>query len=95
MVRLPERSLKVGMPCRNVAAKEGFPSFEGASTLYEVFERSVKLFGENRCLGWRPITDGKAGPYEYWTYKQTQGVVPKHLQPLPTGMKAMWNHSLS
>lgn len=27
-----------------------------------------------RCLGWRPIAeDGSAGPYEFITYKETQG----------------------
>lgn len=59
---------------RNTAAKDGWPSVEGsATTLYEVFEQSVKRYGDCKCLGWRPIVDGKAGPYEYWTYKETRG----------------------
>ncbi|BDA46672.1 Long chain acyl-CoA synthetase 3 [Coccomyxa sp. Obi] len=58
---------------RNTAAKDGWPSVEGAATtLYEVFEQSVKRHGDCKCLGWRPIVDGKPGPYEYWTYKETR-----------------------
>ena len=60
---------------RNVAAKDGFPTMEGATTLYEVFENSVKTFGDNQCLGFRPMVDGKAGPYQWWTYKQTHGAL--------------------
>lgn len=48
---------------------------EGASTLYEVFENSVKTFGDKQCLGFRPMLDGKAGPYQWWTYKQTHGAL--------------------
>ena len=45
----------------------------GAKTLYEVFEYSVKKHGHQRCLGWRPMTGGKPGPYEFWTYSETRG----------------------
>ena len=63
-----------GLACRNVAAKDKFPEVEGgAKTLYEVFEYSAKKHGHQRCLGWRPITGGKPGPYEFWTYSETRG----------------------
>ena len=59
---------------RNKAAKDGFPGVEGgAKTLYEVFEYSVKRHGDKKCLGWRPMTNGKPGPYEFWTYNETRG----------------------
>ena len=31
---------------------------------------SVSLYGDNQCLGWRPIQDGKPQPYTWMTYKQ-------------------------
>jgi hypothetical protein len=59
---------------RNTAAKDGWPGVDGGcTTLFEVFEQSVKRYGDCKCLGWRPIVNGKAGPYEYWTYKETRG----------------------
>lgn len=59
---------------RNVAAKDGLPeTFEGASTLYEAFNNSVERFGDCECIGWRPIgADGKAGAYEWLTYKEVK-----------------------
>lgn len=43
------------------------------TTLYESLEQSVKKNGDKPALGWRPMTDGKAGPYEWLTYNQVQG----------------------
>jgi long-chain acyl-CoA synthetase len=57
---------------RNVAAKDGWPKLAGVTTLYELFEKSVNAYPTNKCLGWRPITDGKAGDYVWINYKQTQ-----------------------
>lgn len=34
--------------------------------------RSVANFGDNQCLGWRPIQDGKAQPFTWMTYKQVR-----------------------
>lgn len=56
-----------------MAAKSGFPTLDGVSTLYDLFERSVAKFPDSKCLGWRPIKDGKAQDYVYITYKQVQG----------------------
>ena len=61
---------------RNVAAKGGFPTLNGVSTLYDLFEQSVSKYPDNKCLGWRPIIDGKAQDYVYITYKQVQGDLP-------------------
>eukprot|EP00887_Chlorella_sp_A99_P001271 scaffold14.g1271.t1 len=59
---------------RNVAATDGLPeTFEGVATLYEAFNASVDRFGDCNCVGWRPVgEDGKAGPYEFLTYKETK-----------------------
>jgi len=45
----------------------------GVSTLYDLFEQSVSKYPGNKCLGWRPIKDGKAQDYVYITYKLVQG----------------------
>ena len=34
--------------------------------------RSVANFGDNQCLGWRPIQDGKPQPFTWMTYKQVR-----------------------
>lgn len=43
----------------------------GISTLYEMFDASVKKYSNNRCLGKRTVTDGVAGEFEWWTYEAT------------------------
>lgn len=44
-----------GPEWRSTAAKDGFPKLNGGevTTLAELFDRSVKLFGDRPCLGWR------------------------------------------
>lgn len=56
--------------CRS---KDGFPTLSGVNTLYESLEQSIKKNGDKPALGWRPMTDGKAGAYEWLTYSQVQG----------------------
>ena len=63
----------VGPTYRNIAAKEDWPTLPGATTLFESFERSVKNNPDAKCLGWRPITNGKAGDFKFMNYKQTHG----------------------
>lgn len=60
----------------------------GAKTLYEVFENSVKKHGDQNCLGWREITDGKPGPYKWWTYSETKGAElhPPACSPTSAGL---------
>ena len=72
----------VGPTYRNIAAKEDWPTLPGATTLFESFERSVKNNPDAKCLGWRPITNGKAGDFEFMNYKQTHGA---HWLPAETG----------
>lgn len=54
-------------------SKDGFPSLSGVKTLYESMKQSVEKNGDKPALGWRPMTDGKAGAYEWLTYKQADG----------------------
>jgi long-chain acyl-CoA synthetase len=60
----------VGPIYRALGSKDGFPTLSGVKTLYESFEQSVKKNGDKPALGWRPMTDGKAGAYEWMTYNQ-------------------------
>ena len=47
------------------------PRCEYATTLYEVFQHSVKVHGDKPCLGHRPKSkDGVAGDYTFLTYKE-------------------------
>jgi long-chain acyl-CoA synthetase len=52
-------------------AKEAFPALDGATTLFELFQRSVGKYPNNECLGRRETVNGQPGPYTYLTYKQT------------------------
>lgn len=55
---------------RHVKHKEP-PRCEYASTLYEIFQHSVKEHGEKPCLGHRPKNkDGLAGDYTFLTYSE-------------------------
>lgn len=58
---------------RNSIAKDGFPSAISATTLHELFQDSVKKYGKERLLGWRPINEetGKAGPYQWLSFDET------------------------
>jgi len=56
-----------------VLAKDGFPKLEGVTTLYEMFESSVRRFGDCDCLGWREAEGSGFGPYKWWTYREVHG----------------------
>lgn len=56
----------VGATYRNITAEKEFENVEGACTLYETFERSVKQFSANECLGWR---ENGQGPFVWSTYQ--------------------------
>ena len=43
------------------------------STLYDSFEQAVRKFGGRQCLGWRPMSGGQAGDFQWHTYKEAQG----------------------
>ena len=72
------RQAKDGVPSasriyRNKIALDGFPDLSkyGISTLYELFQFSAKKFAGERCLGYRPVTGGSVGDYEWLTYAET------------------------
>lgn len=56
-----------------MVAKDSWPTLGGVSTLYELFEKSVKTYPDNKCLGWRPIKEGKAQDYKFHSYKEVHG----------------------
>ena len=48
---------------RNVAAAEALPdTFDGAATLYELFRKSVELYGDNKCVQGGPLCSCKTCP---------------------------------
>ena len=61
---------------RNIASKDDWPTRPGIKTLYDQFEESVKRASHQNCLGWRPIQGGKAGPFQWFSYKETQSGYP-------------------
>ncbi|GMH34395.1 hypothetical protein BSKO_02229 [Bryopsis sp. KO-2023] len=72
----PKRDAENGKPSaspvfKSTTFKDEDVSIAGVSTLFEMFDASVKKFSGNKCLGWRPIVDGKAGDYKWWTYGET------------------------
>ena len=44
----------LGPTYRNVVAVDGYPTLEGVTTLYELFQNSVARYPDNACLGHRP-----------------------------------------
>lgn len=52
---------------------KGFPpSLDNVTTCYELFQRSVGLYGSRPCLGWRTRVEAGSllGPYEFMTFQQ-------------------------
>eukprot|EP00891_Asterochloris_glomerata_P009967 jgi/Astpho2/9967/Aster-06780 len=62
---------------RAASAKDKMATLEDITTLYDLFQSSVQKYGDRECLGWRSMHDGKPGPYEWTTYRQTQEQVAK------------------
>lgn len=71
---------------RNAVAEKEFPTID-ASTLYELFQNSVRKFGGEKCLGWRPIDSetGKAGDYKWMTYAETN----EKVQAIASGLSRL------
>lgn len=60
---------------RHISAKDAFPTLE-VSTLYQLFERSVKRSSQSPCLGMRyKGADGVVGPFVFQTYGEIDGEV--------------------
>mmetsp|Transcript_33009 Transcript_33009/g.43448 ORF Transcript_33009/g.43448 Transcript_33009/m.43448 type:complete len:776 (-) Transcript_33009:356-2683(-) len=57
---------------RSVNAPQGIvpliPGQPETTTLFHNFQHSVKNYNRMPCLGFRPIVDGKAGPYQWYNY---------------------------
>ncbi len=77
--------------CRNVLAKDGFPKLEGMSTLYEMFESSVRRFGDCDCLGWRPQEGDTFGAYKWLTYREVHGASQASSQGSRAGGRWEWD----
>ena len=61
------------------------PEFEGCKSLFEIFERSVRLYPENPCIGRRPKgEDGTAGDYHWLSYRE----VSEKVAMLSSGLEA-------
>jgi long-chain acyl-CoA synthetase len=70
---------------RAAASKDAFPKLE-CSTLFELFDNSVKKFGSNQCLGAREkLADGKVGDYVFQTYSE----VAEEVSKLASGLRAI------
>ena len=62
----------IGPIYRSQAARTSWPTIANVSTLFDLFERSVRNNPERKCIGWRPIRNGEAASYTFHTYKETQ-----------------------
>ncbi|XP_077251277.1 long chain acyl-CoA synthetase 4-like [Tasmannia lanceolata] len=68
----------VGPVYRSMFAKDGFPQpDDGMETCWDVFRIAVEKFPGRRMLGRREIVNGKAGKYEWLTYKEVYDRVVK------------------
>lgn len=50
-------------------------NIEGVTTLFELFERSVKEFADSPCVGSRQKEGDSVGKYEFFSYKETWNMV--------------------
>lgn len=68
------------------AFKDTQPPAASELTLHLTFSTAVQKFGQNDCLGARVVdTNGEAGPFEFWSYKETEERVIK----LASAVKAL------
>ncbi|MQM14081.1 hypothetical protein Taro_047010 [Colocasia esculenta] len=68
----------LGPVYRSIFAKDGFPPpVGGMETCWDVFRSSAEKYPGNRMLGRREIVNGKAGKYNWMTYKEVYDIVMK------------------
>ncbi|KAI8471525.1 MAG: hypothetical protein J3K34DRAFT_416911 [Monoraphidium minutum] len=60
---------------RRNTSKDGYPTLEGVATLYELFSKSVEKYADLPALGHRVVQDGKAGDFQFMTYKEAGALV--------------------
>ena len=58
---------------RNAISKNGFPVFD-QKTMWEMHAFATETFANENAIGWRPIENGKAGPFTWMTYSKFAGV---------------------
>ncbi|CAN8308200.1 unnamed protein product [Cochlearia groenlandica] len=68
----------MGAVYRSTFAKDGFPDpIDGIHSCWDIFRTAVEKYPNNRMLGRREIVNGKAGKYEWKTYKEIYDIVIK------------------
>ncbi|CAA6672925.1 unnamed protein product [Spirodela intermedia] len=68
----------VGPTYRSLFAEDGFPApEEGVETCWDIFRTSAEKNSGNRMLGRREIINGKAGKYNWMSYKEVYDLVIK------------------
>ncbi|GJP53476.1 hypothetical protein CLOM_g12640 [Closterium sp. NIES-68] len=72
-----EGVLSKGPTYKSSYAKDGYAALEGITTVWELFDNSVKKFAKNKFLGKRSVVNGVAGPYEWQTYEEVGAKVKK------------------
>jgi len=66
--------------------RTGDPELNGCTTLFEMFEKSVKDFADRPALGVRPVDGaGNAGPYKWMSYKS----LGKYVRQASAGLAAL------
>ncbi|KAJ1685345.1 hypothetical protein LUZ63_016735 [Rhynchospora breviuscula] len=66
----------VGPAYRSILAKDIFPPPDlGLDSCWDIFRLSVEKYPDSQMLGRRKIVDGKAGEYEWQTYKDVYDIV--------------------
>lgn len=65
-----ETSPSKGPVYRSALAKDGYPTLEGISTVWDLFSKSAEKYSSNNMLGKREIVDGKVGKYVWLTYAE-------------------------
>ena len=70
----PAQPATESRPSRSKAyrhVKHATPLKAGAATLFDSFQRSVKLYANEPCLGHRPMdAEGNAQPFKFMTYAE-------------------------
>nr|AAM28872.1 long chain acyl-CoA synthetase 5 [Arabidopsis thaliana] len=68
----------VGPVYRSTFAQNGFPNpIDGIQSCWDIFRTAVEKYPNNRMLGRREISNGKAGKYVWKTYKEVYDIVIK------------------
>ncbi|XWS38236.1 hypothetical protein CRYUN_Cryun19dG0113600 [Craigia yunnanensis] len=68
----------IGPVYRSYFAENGFPApIPGMESCWDIFRMSVEKYPNNPMLGRRQIVNGKAGKYEWQTYKEVYDIVIK------------------